>query len=169
MKVVVLNDGQVSQVDDEDFKWLGAYGTWSYYKRGRYAYTRVRISPGNGPGCVKHIAMHRVIAIHHGLVPDDSNVIVDHIDRDRLNNQKENLRMADQTQNSANRSKQSVSASSIYKGVSFDKNRQLFRAYCRVAGKMIHLGYHKDEKIAARKYNEAAKEHFGEFAHLNDV
>jgi hypothetical protein len=34
---------------------------------------------------------------------------------------------------------------------------------------MRHLGYHKDEKIAARKYNAAAKEAFGEFAHLNEV
>jgi hypothetical protein len=168
-KVIVLNDGQCAEVDDEDFRWLGAYGTWSFYKRGGYAYTRVRISPGNGPGCVKHVAMHRAIAIHHGIIPDDPNVIVDHINRDRLDNQKSNFRAADQTQNSANRSKQSVKATSQYKGVSYDKNRNQYRAYIRVDGKMVHLGYHKDEKVAARKYNAAAKEAFGDFAHLNEV
>lgn len=169
MKLILLNDGQTAQVDDEDFSWLGAYGTWSFYKRGGYAYSRVRVAPGNGPGCIKHVAMHRTIAIHHGLVPDDPNVIVDHIDRNRLNNQKSNLRMADQTQNSANRGKQGGVSSSAYKGVSFDKRRDLYRAYCRVNGKMIHLGYFKDEKLAAKAYNKAAKKHFKAFAVLNDV
>lgn len=169
MKKLVLNDGQVAYVDDEDFKWIGAFGTWSYYKRGGYAYTRERIAPGNGPGCLRHIAMHRVIAIHHGIIPDDANCIVDHIDRNRLNNQKSNLRMADQTQNSANRSKAKSKTTSKFKGVSFDKKRKLYRAYCRVGGKMIHGGYFKDEKRAAERYNELAKEHFKEFAVFNEV
>jgi hypothetical protein len=137
--------------------------------RGEDMRTLERVAPGNGPGCVRHVAMHRIVAIHHGLVPDDPNAIVDHIDRNRLNNQKSNLRMATQTQNSANRGKQAGVSSSTFKGVSFDKNRKQYRAYCRVDGKMIHLGYHKDEKKAAEKYNKAALEHFGEFAVLNEV
>ncbi len=59
--------------------------------------------------------------------------------------------------------------SSIYKGVSWRPRTKKWQARIRVDYKAIHLGYFNSEIEAAERYNEAAKEHFGEFAWLNKI
>jgi len=165
---ILLADGKHALVDDQDHGWLMAYGNWCYYKRGGYAYCKVH-QGGQGAGAYKHVPMHRVIAIKHGIVPDDPKVLVDHEDRNKLNNQASNLRPANRSQNGANRPKPDTGALGSYKGVSYDLAKERYRAVIRVNYKLIHLGWFRNARDAALAYNEAAADYFGEFALLNEV
>ncbi len=58
---------------------------------------------------------------------------------------------------------------SKYKGVSFVKSQKSWRAAIKVKGKSVSLGHFKNEEDAARDYNKAAQEHFGENAYINQI
>lgn len=60
-------------------------------------------------------------------------------------------------------------STSIYKGVSWNKATSKWRAYIQKDGKLHHLGLFTDEIEAAKAYNKAATEMFGEFANLNKI
>lgn len=104
------------------------------------------------------IWMHRLI-----LGVDDSGVVVDHINRDGLDNRRSNLRVVTPQQNSINRSIQGNNTSGT-PGVNFRKDRNKWRAFITVDGKQISLGMYenKDDAIKARK--AAEEKYFGEFA-----
>lgn len=96
--------------------------------------------------------------------------IADHIDWNKLNNQRTNLRYASATDNARNRPKQKNCACN-YKGVSLDfsnKNKP-YRATITISYKRIALGSYSQAEDAARAYNIAAKEIFGKFAVLNSI
>jgi hypothetical protein len=95
-------------------------------------------------------------------------IVIDHIDRNKLNNRKSNLRLATHRQNDCNKivRKDSVSG---YKGVQLHKQTGKWRARIKVDYKNIHLGLFEDILDAAKAYNEAALRYYGEFAYLNDV
>lgn len=96
----------------------------------------------------------------------DSKILVDHKDRNPFNNLDDNLRIATQQQNGANKLKKPGCAS-IYKGVTWNKAREKWRACITFNRKCIHLGYFTNEIEAAKAYNEATAKYFGEFAVLN--
>jgi hypothetical protein len=58
---------------------------------------------------------------------------------------------------------------SRFKGVCKRNDNGRFRARIRVRGKLINLGTFVKEEDAARRYDEAAKLYFGEFAYLNNL
>lgn len=89
---------------------------------------------------------------------------VDHRDLNRLNNRKENLRLATNRQNHANRPAQRNNTTG-FKGVT--KTKTAYLARICVNQKSIHLGSFRDPIEAACAYNVAATRHFGEFARLN--
>jgi hypothetical protein len=60
-----------------------------------------------------------------------------------------------------------VTNTSGFKGVWWNKKAEKWKGQIQVDGKKIHLGLFSDPTVAARAYDEAATEHFGEFAHLN--
>ncbi len=111
--------------------------------------------------------VHRLVAEQFSDNPSNKRC-VDHIDNDTLNNNHENLRWATHAENGGNRRKQSGS-SSIYKGVSYNKQLSKWQAYIKLPEKQLHLGTFTDEREAAEAYNAAAAEHFGEFAKLNEL
>ena len=88
---------------------------------------------------------------------------VDHINGDGLDNRRKNLRSCSAQQNVANRRK-SLGKSSRFKGVC--KYRTGWRAVIR-HGKPIWLGVYSTEVEAAKVYDAAATELFGEFALTN--
>lgn len=107
--------------------------------------------------------------MHRLLLP--GYVEVDHVDGEGLNNRRFNLRGATRRQNSYNARLRS-GGSSRFKGVSLDamaseRGAAPWRAYIRVDGRQIVLGRFQTEAAAARAYDTAALEVFGEFAATN--
>ena len=91
---------------------------------------------------------------------------IDHRDLNGLNNAWINLREANSSQNNANRGKL-ITNTSGFKGVSWSKWANKYKAYIRINNKRKHLGYFKDLIKAAQAYDSAALQYFGEFARLN--
>jgi hypothetical protein len=94
-------------------------------------------------------------------VPEGAEV--DHVDRNPLNNQRDNLRYATRAENCANRTMKL--GESGYKGVSLYKPNGLWVAHCG----HDHVGYFSSPTSAALAYNAAAWVKYGEFAELNDI
>lgn len=142
------NKGRFFIVSDEDYDEFSKY-TWYLDNRG-YPTTTIK---------AYQMAM--------GMYKRDGGVIIDHINGDRLNNSKENLRFATLAQNMQNKK---TWAKSGYKGVVY-RRRNLQRPYVafikKGKGKQKYLGMHRTAEDAARAYDRAAKEMFGEYAWLN--
>ena len=126
----------------------------------------------------KIIYLHRLIM---GII-HDSTMVVDHKDRNPLNNTRSNLRTCNRSENQKNSLGR---GSSIYKGVSVHKSKRkvtlkngevktyestpMFLSRIVLNGKQKHLGVFKNEIDAAKKYNEYAIKYHGEFARLNEI
>lgn len=98
----------------------------------------------------------------HALILDQADV--DHINHNGLDNRRTNLRRATRSQQGANRLP-GTGYSSRFKGVSRERGR--WRAYIRINGKRVSLGMHEDEIEAARVYDRAARNAWGEHALTN--
>jgi len=109
--------------------------------------------------------LHRIILERIIGRPLAKGEYPDHINRNKLDNRRENLRVATNSQNTANASR-SKSNTSGYKGVTWDKNRGKWIAQIKVDGKHKHLGRYETSKEAYTAYCNAAVEYFGEFACL---
>lgn len=123
-------------VDDEDYERLSKY-TWRLHSKG-YA---TRSSSTNGKET--RLMMHREIL-------ETGEFQVDHIDRNKLNNQKDNLRIATNSINQFNKGKQKNNTSGT-PGVFWDRSKKIWRARIQIDGKRIELGRFKtvDEAAAA--------------------
>lgn len=112
----------------------------------------------------KQILLHRLIyEAYYDVVP----TIIDHINGIRADNRIENLREVDASGNSQNRA---ANKSNIlgYKGV-WKNPIGRYRACIHLKNKTIHLGTHDTPELAALAYNNAATQHFGEYARLNVI
>ena len=111
------------------------------------------------------IKIHRLIAeatkIIEGIVYN-SDMIVDHANRNTCDNTRENLRLCTKSQNAMN-SKARKDNFSGYKGVSWKKDKKKWKAYLSVNGKQIHLGYFDRLEDAVEARVQYAKFIFGEF------
>ncbi len=112
--------------------------------------------------------MHRII-VSRMLERDlESHEYVDHVDGNGLNNTRSNLRLADSSQNGSNRGKPCNNTSG-YKGVTWYKKYEKWRASIKFQKRDIFLGSFDTKEDAARAYNEAALKYHGEFARLNEI
>ena len=104
---------------------------------------------------------HRLAWLYiHGRWPE---TYIDHINGEKSDNRLSNLREASQSQNIAN-SRVSAANKTGFKGVSFDKSKQKFRACLGMAGKQIFLGYYDSASDAHAAYASAAAKAHGDFA-----
>ena len=151
-KEIQLTKGKVALVDEENYEYLSQ---WKWYYSGGYAMWRSQID-----GVKTTLLMHRLI------MNTPEGMDTDHINRNKLDNRKENLRMSTRVQNSANKARQKNNKSG-YKGVSWFKAGNLWTARVQEGGKLKYCGYFKDVLDAAHAYDAEAKKLFGDFALLN--
>lgn len=157
MKLIQLTSGAFTQVDDSDYAELAKF-SWSQSGSKGYAYRVTRNAAGKRVG----VYMHRVIL---GVL---GGFQVDHRDSNPLNNTRKNLRITDAFGNARNHLKHKFKPTNPYKGVFAVRplNRR-WAAQIIVSRKRISLGSFSTPEAAAREYDRAALEHFGEFAALN--
>jgi hypothetical protein len=105
--------------------------------------------------------MHREIL----NVPD--GILVDHINRNGLDNRKANLRRATHSQNAWNTPTPRKTKTSRYKGVYFHKRTGIWQAAITVNARQKYLGQFENELDAANAYDQAARKYHAEFAVLN--
>lgn len=159
-EIKLTNSDMVVLVDDENFDSLIKY-SWRLHESGTYA---IRNSIDNGRQ--KKIYMHRDIM----GISFDSDKYIDHIDGNKLNNQKSNLRFCTRSQNNKNikiDTNRTRNSASKYKGVSWYKKYQKWNAKIRSNNIWYNLGYFSDEVDAAKMYDKAALLLHKEFACLN--
>lgn len=105
----------------------------------------------------------RNLHMHHEILPRKKGYETDHINGNTLDNRRCNLRYATPSQNQANRRKQRNNTSG-YKGVTWIKRTQEWRAQIMLNRKRHHLGYFETKEEAAQAYAQAAKKMFGKYA-----
>lgn len=149
---IELSGGGTTIIDAADWPLVGAH--------------RWRLAPNgyviSGGGRSPMLSMHRIIM----GAPDGT--LVDHEDRVRTNNRRRNLRFGTKSLNGAN-SARLIPAASGFKGVLPARTPGLWWARLTVMGRTKHLGTFRTPEDAARAYNAAAREAFGEFALLNNL
>ncbi len=158
-KYIALSKGAYTLVDETDYAWAIKY-PWFLDAEG-YAVRSINLGNHN----ILRVQLHRLIA----RVP--AKVYVDHINQDKLDNRKQNLRLTDYAGNSLNKAKMQPrsrpSYTSKYKGVAWDKNKKCWVAYITIKGRRTHLGRFDNEVEAAKVYDAAAREGHGRFGCLN--
>lgn len=134
-------------------------------------YVSIRINKNGDQNVVKELKM-----LHRYLMKPADDMIVDHINGDKLDNRKCNLRIVNAKQSSYNKKKYNrVDVTSIYKGVSKtvrQRKNDIKTSYMAQICKdsvVYPLGSFDNEEDAARAYNAKAQELFGEFACLNVI
>lgn len=162
-KAIPLTKGKFAIVDEENYDWLMQWN-WIYRKSGNRGYAQRALHIGyiDKKRIRTTLLMHRVI-----LLPE-SNMQVDHINGNGLDNRRCNIRTCTVAQNTANRI-MVMKKSSKYKGVCWNKAMRKWKAYIKHSYKGFHLGYFDNEEEAALAYNNAAKLYFSEFARLNII
>jgi hypothetical protein len=104
----------------------------------------------------------KIVTMHRHIVAAAQGQEVDHANRVRLDNRRENLRLADRAKAAAN---QRTRAGRKFKGVVME--RALIVAAIKVNSLRVRLGVFPTEEAAAMAYDDAALHYFGEFACLN--
>ena len=159
--LIPLTQGKFALADDKDFDRVNQF---KWYVEKQHTGQRDRWY------ATRHLNKKRKVSMARFIMNCPMGLQVDHINGETLNNKKSNLRICTQAQNVRNSKKKCIeTATSKFKGVVWNKNAKHFRVMIVYQGKSIHLGYFKDEAVAAKKYNEFAQKYFGEFAYLNKI
>jgi hypothetical protein len=159
MKTIPLSKGYAAIVDDEDFDVLSRW-RWHATVSRTTIYAR-RMEPGPR-GVVR-----RGIFVHDEIARPPAGYEIDHINGDGLDNRRANLRIATRSQNHANQRPRLGPKSSRFKGVAWDSYGGRQPGRWRAHFQKRHLGTFLNEEDAARAYDAAAREGFGEFARCN--
>jgi hypothetical protein len=151
-RLIPLTQGKNAIVDATDYEWIKQWN-WCSIKIGNNTYA----SAFDGK---KNVYMHRKI-----LNPK-KGLQVDHINRNGLDNRRENLRQCSRAENSWNTEKP-VTNTSGFKGVYWDKSRRKWLVLVKKRGKCFSGGRFTLKEQAIESYNELVRKHHGEFALLN--
>lgn len=152
-KRIPLTRGKFAIVDDADHEWLSQY-QWCALRNKHHWYA-ITSQPGNNK---KKIYMHRLI------LNAPKGLLVDHKNRDGLDNRRANIRLCTNSENMQNQGPRQR-PNKTYKGISPKGNR--WAATISLDGNRTYLGSFPTEADAARAYDRAASNAFGDFARLN--
>lgn len=153
---IQLTKGHVALVSDEDGDLKKLRWFTNYDKRG-IPYARHKPNPKTG----RSMMMHRVIlsrVVGRELLPTEE---CDHIDRNTLNNTRNNLRVASHSENQHNVKVKANSASGI-KGV-YKNSKGIFIARITANGERIYLGRFRNAEDAHKAYKTASEKYHGTF------
>ena len=150
---IAFPSGHVVTIDHEDIDLFAAY-RWHVDSVGRKrGKPYLRRSPDKA-------YWHRVVL---GAQRGEQ---IDHVNGDSLDNRRSNLRFCSQSENNQNWTGSRRNTSG-YKGVSWDRWTGRWVVRIQVDGKQLNLGRFDDREQAARAYDAAAREHWGDFARTN--
>jgi hypothetical protein len=107
------------------------------------------------------------VYLHRLIMQAGQGQRVDHINGNGLDNRRDNLRLCSNAENMRNMRVSPLRGSSAFKGVSWNRRRNKWRAYIVKDGRQLSIGYFTNESDAARSYDRTAALMFGQFANLN--
>ena len=160
------SNGSFVSLDDDDFSYLKGY-TWFFDSSSGYAKRSYYLSKLKK---TKQVFMHREILEHNGI-KFIKGLMTDHVNMNKLDNRRKNLRVVSGQMNGINRLANKNNKSG-YKGVFLAPKKfklKPWRAQIKVNHKSTYLGTFFTKEDAALAYNKAAKKYFGNFARLNIV
>jgi len=153
VKSIKLTKGMEAIIDDDDFDLVNAF-KWHFSTRG-YAHSTDR--SGIKRRCLK---MHRLI------MNAPAGMDIDHINGNKLDNRRCNLRICTRSENMFNRPKNRLNKSG-YKGVCWSNYLGKWKSSISCNGVVYHIGVFDDPKVAYDAYCAKAKELHGEFAFMS--
>ena len=148
VKQIPLGDGFYAYVDAEDYEWLSQ---WTWHLHNGYAVRRRN---------------NKVINMHREITQAPKGMEVDHKNRNKLDNTRENLHVCTHAENAQNRRKPRNTSSRFW-GVSYIKDRAKYMAFVCYKGEVVSCGCFTDQIEAARARDCKAVELFGDEAQVN--
>ena len=143
---IPLTQGKSVSVDQDDYWFLRIF-KWHF---------------DNGYASNKDLG-----AMHRWLMKPAPGLLVDHIDGDRLNNTRANLRIVTNQQNQSNR--RNGYGASKYVGLSWDGKFNRWKVSVTHQGKPHYVGVFRDEIEAVKAYNQKSIELRGDYAGVNVI
>lgn len=152
MATITLSNGALALVDDDLFDFLSQ---WKWHD--------------NGHGYAQRGGRGDVTAMHRDVIACPAGLEIDHVNGDKLDNRRKNLRVCTRAENARNRKPQLRWDPTLPKGVSEAGKRGRFVANLSVNGCRYRLGTFDSPEEAAAAYDAAAIKHHGEFARPNST
>ena len=139
MRKIKLTKGKYALVDSADFRWLSQW-RWQY-NIGGYAY--------------KSLNKKTKIYMHQLINQTTEGLYTDHINRDKLDNRRSNLRTVTNMENGRNRGLNKNNKSG-YKGVFWHERLNKWLVYIKTNYKRVYVGLYKNinDAVSARKQAE---------------
>lgn len=120
----------------------------------------------NQSGYASGVINGKYVRLHQIVIPQKEGLEVDHINGDKLDNRKCNLRLVTHKQNMWNRNVRK-DCKSGYRGVSWNKIRKCWYVRIKKDGKTYCYGTAKTKEDAAMKANVLMSKLYGDFAKMN--
>jgi hypothetical protein len=160
MEIMIGRSKTKVLLDEEDYVRFFVKG--NFFSIASHGYVR----------CMKYVGLYETTGfgkysnhyLHRMVMRAPKNLMVDHINGNRLDNRKENLRLCSVKNNAVNKK-----GKNGYKGIYFDKNIQKWVAQITKNYHTKSLGCFKSPEEAALAYNKAAKKIHGKYAFLNII
>lgn len=165
MPSIPLTQGRCALIDEVDFERVNQF-KWSALHT-RNTWYAVRSIHGHPPGRTASGRLKKtMVYMHREILGVAESMLVDHIDRNGLNNVRSNIRAAGYSDNNANHKLRSDNRSG-YTGVFWHGHVSAWWAYVNVKGTRHTAGYFATAMEAARARDALARVLHGEFARLN--